>query len=126
MSKLRLIAATGRFGQLTKLFGNTKNERWMSSVQTEDKITHTGQVKFYKIYFLIYGVCNLQQWDADDYRMVRYVDKTKLVSQNIAIDLIDEVPPKVCTDRVVWCDGGSGPTGHPRVYINLVGCIFIL
>lgn len=41
----------------------------------------------------------------------------------LAIDLIAEIPPKECTERVVNCDGGDGPLGHPKVYINLV-CLF--
>lgn len=36
------------------------------------------------------------------------------------INLVDEVPPKECTDRVVACDGGDPHLGHPKVYINLV------
>lgn len=36
------------------------------------------------------------------------------------INLIDEVPPKECTERVVACDGGDPHLGHPKVYINLV------
>ena len=38
---------------------------------------------------------------------------------NFAIKLIDEVLPALRKERVVWCDGGGGPTGHPNVYINL-------
>lgn len=38
----------------------------------------------------------------------------------IGIDLIDEIPPKECTERVVYCDGGDPHLGHPKVYINLV------
>lgn len=36
------------------------------------------------------------------------------------IDLIDEIPPKECEERVVCCDGGDPHLGHPKVYINLV------
>lgn len=42
------------------------------------------------------------------------------------IDLIAEVPPKECTERVVFCDGGDPHLGHPKVYINLVMQIFII
>lgn len=42
------------------------------------------------------------------------------MNTKFAIDLIEEAPPKPCKERVVWCDGGSGPIGHPKVYINLV------
>lgn len=69
---------------------------------SQDTETHTGQ-----------------KFDKDDYRLVRFVDREKHVNTQFAINLIDEVPPKPKKDRVVWCDGGSGPTGHPKVYINL-------
>lgn len=36
-----------------------------------------------------------------------------------AMELIAMVPPIVVDNRVAVCDGGSGPTGHPRVFINL-------
>jgi hypothetical protein len=61
-----------------------------------------------------------QKWEEDDYRMVRFVGKTKLVNENWAAKLIDSVPPEARKERVVSCDGGGGPTGHPKVYINLV------
>ncbi|KAJ0181789.1 hypothetical protein K1T71_002511 [Dendrolimus kikuchii] len=70
--------------------------------KSEDTCTHTGQ-----------------KWDSDDYRMVRFTGAPKQVNHSWAIKLIAEVPPKEVTERVVWCDGGSGPEGHPRVYINL-------
>lgn len=38
----------------------------------------------------------------------------------VGINLIAEVPPKECTERVVCCDGGDPHLGHPKVYINLV------
>ncbi|XP_013133524.1 PREDICTED: probable NADH dehydrogenase [ubiquinone] iron-sulfur protein 6, mitochondrial [Papilio polytes] len=69
---------------------------------TDDICTHTGQ-----------------KWDSDDYRLARFMNAPKHVNQNWAVKLISEVPPKEVTERVVWCDGGSGPEGHPRVYINL-------
>ncbi|CAL8096791.1 unnamed protein product [Orchesella dallaii] len=72
------------------------------SAPSKDTPTHTGQ-----------------QFEEDDYRLVRFIDKTKQVNQKFAIDLIAEVPPEAKQSRVVWCDGGGGPTGHPRVYINL-------
>lgn len=55
-----------------------------------------------------------------DYRNARFENSTRYVNKNHAIDLIAEVPPKECTERVVFCDGGGGPLGHPKVYINLV------
>jgi NADH dehydrogenase (ubiquinone) Fe-S protein 6 len=42
------------------------------------------------------------------------------VNNNWAIKLIAEVPPKSCNESIVSCDGGGGPLGHPKVYINLV------
>jgi uncharacterized Zn-finger protein len=35
------------------------------------------------------------------------------------MELIAMVPPIEFEGRVAVCDGGSGPTGHPRVFINL-------
>lgn len=68
----------------------------------EDQVTHTGQ-----------------KWDKDDYRMVRFINSPKNVNKNIAMELIAEEPPKKVKSRVVACDGGGGPTGHPQVFINL-------
>ncbi|XP_017781190.1 PREDICTED: NADH dehydrogenase [ubiquinone] iron-sulfur protein 6, mitochondrial [Nicrophorus vespilloides] len=68
----------------------------------KEEVTHTGQ-----------------KWESDDYRLARFIDKPKHVNPNFAIDLIAEVPPKPCKERVVSCDGGGGPIGHPKVYINL-------
>ncbi|XP_046403247.1 NADH dehydrogenase [ubiquinone] iron-sulfur protein 6, mitochondrial [Ischnura elegans] len=70
--------------------------------KVEDKVTHTGQ-----------------RWEIDDYRLVRFIDRPKHINTNVAKDLIDSVPPQERKERVVWCDGGGGPTGHPKVYINL-------
>ncbi|KAJ3375778.1 hypothetical protein GGF31_002982 [Allomyces arbusculus] len=36
-----------------------------------------------------------------------------------AIDLIAEQPVQKVHQRVVACNGGGGPLGHPKVYINL-------
>lgn len=35
-----------------------------------------------------------------------------------AIELIHQQPVKWTHDRIVSCDGGGGPLGHPRVFIN--------
>ncbi|KAH8403385.1 hypothetical protein KR222_011558 [Zaprionus bogoriensis] len=67
-----------------------------------EKVTHTGQV-----------------FDKDDYRNVRFTNAKRYVNENWGINLIDEVPPVETTQRVVACDGGNGPLGHPKVYINL-------
>ncbi|XP_050537713.1 NADH dehydrogenase [ubiquinone] iron-sulfur protein 6, mitochondrial [Daktulosphaira vitifoliae] len=60
-----------------------------------------------------------QKWEKNDYRLARFIDTEKQVNQCFAIDLIKQVPPKECKERVVFCDGGGGPLGHPKVYINL-------
>lgn len=59
-------------------------------------------------------------FEEDDYRLVRFMNRSKEVNDNWAIKLIDEVPPAPTKDRIVACDGGDGPLGHPKVYINLV------
>jgi len=66
------------------------------------EVTHTGQV-----------------FDSNDYRNVRFTNATRQVNPNWGIKLVNEIPPKECTERVIFCDGGDGPLGHPKVYINL-------
>ncbi|XP_055334557.1 NADH dehydrogenase [ubiquinone] iron-sulfur protein 6, mitochondrial-like [Paramacrobiotus metropolitanus] len=68
----------------------------------EDVKTHTGQ-----------------KWDKGDYRLVRFVNFPKLVNTRRAIDLIHEVPPTPVHGSRTFCDGGGGPLGHPKVYINV-------
>ncbi|KAF5286362.1 hypothetical protein FQR65_LT12656 [Abscondita terminalis] len=80
------------------LNSNRLNSSWIP----QDPETHTGQ-----------------KWDENDYRLARYVDKSKHVNPNFAINLIAEVPPTPSKERVVCCNGGGGPLGHPKVYINL-------
>ena len=36
-----------------------------------------------------------------------------------AIDLIHKQPVRWTDQRVVSCDGGGGPLGHPRIFINV-------
>ncbi|GAA5938805.1 hypothetical protein JCM1841_001125 [Sporobolomyces salmonicolor] len=36
-----------------------------------------------------------------------------------AIELIAEEPIRLVEGRVAACDGGAGPLGHPRIFINL-------
>ncbi|KAI1299982.1 NADH dehydrogenase [ubiquinone] iron-sulfur protein 6, mitochondrial [Halotydeus destructor] len=60
-----------------------------------------------------------QKFDEDDFRLTRFVGKIKEVNTRFAIDLIAEVPPKAVKARKIHCDGGDGPLGHPRVFINL-------
>ncbi|KAK3692244.1 NADH:ubiquinone oxidoreductase 18.4kD subunit [Podospora appendiculata] len=35
-----------------------------------------------------------------------------------AIELIHQQPVRWTHDRIVACDGGGGPAGHPRIFIN--------
>lgn len=35
-----------------------------------------------------------------------------------AIELIHKQPVRWTHDRIVACDGGGGPAGHPKVFIN--------
>ncbi|CAH0394060.1 unnamed protein product [Bemisia tabaci] len=68
----------------------------------EDLPTHTGQ-----------------KYDKNDYRMARFVQGIKHINPSPAIELIHNVPPEPKPDRIVSCNGGGGPLGHPKVYINL-------
>nr|CAG4641411.1 EOG090X0NBY [Eulimnadia texana] len=68
----------------------------------EDVATHTGQ-----------------KWDPNDRRLARFENNPKQVNTRFAIDLIAQVPPKEVKERIVWCNGGGGALGHPKVYINL-------
>ncbi|XP_066588497.1 NADH dehydrogenase [ubiquinone] iron-sulfur protein 6, mitochondrial [Prorops nasuta] len=60
-----------------------------------------------------------QKYNENDKRVLRFDFFKKEVNVNFAIKLIDEIPPSPSKDRVVSCDGGGGPLGHPKVYINL-------
>nr|CDS23041.1 NADH dehydrogenase iron sulfur protein 6 [Echinococcus granulosus] len=46
--------------------------------------------------------------------------ESSAVNKQFAVELIENVPPKRVTERIVACDGGHGALGHPKVYINLV------
>jgi uncharacterized Zn-finger protein len=61
-----------------------------------------------------------QVYDDKDYRNIRFANSTKVVNKNWAIKLIAEEPIIKAKERVVACNGGGGPLGHPKVYINLV------
>nr|CAG4642254.1 EOG090X0NBY [Eurycercus lamellatus] len=73
-----------------------------SNNSSQDVATHTGQ-----------------QWDENDRRLVRFENAPKQINSRFAIDLIAQVPPKKVESRIVACNGGGGPLGHPKVYINL-------
>nr|SVE75559.1 EOG090X0NBY [Daphnia dolichocephala] len=60
-----------------------------------------------------------QKWDKNDFRLARFENASKEVNTHFAIDLIAQIPPKEVKSRVVSCDGGGGPLGHPQVFINL-------
>ncbi|XP_043928717.1 NADH dehydrogenase [ubiquinone] iron-sulfur protein 6, mitochondrial-like, partial [Protopterus annectens] len=70
--------------------------------QANEKVTHTGQV-----------------FEEGDYRKVRFVGRQKEVNERFAINLVAEEPPIEVEENVTSCNGGGGPLGHPRVYINL-------
>lgn len=36
-----------------------------------------------------------------------------------AIELIHKQPVRWRKERIVSCDGGGGPLGHPKIFINL-------
>ncbi|EWC47410.1 hypothetical protein DRE_00378 [Drechslerella stenobrocha 248] len=36
-----------------------------------------------------------------------------------AIELIHEEPVRFVKEHVVVCDGGGGPLGHPKIFINV-------
>ena len=61
-----------------------------------------------------------QAFADDDYRLVRFAaGRPKEVNTRFAINLIAEVAPIAVKGRSTFCDGGDGPLGHPRVFINL-------
>lgn len=53
----------------------------------------------------------------EDNTPVEKQEETKVATT--PMELISMVPPIEFDGRVAVCDGGSGPTGHPRVFINL-------
>lgn len=42
------------------------------------------------------------------------------------MDLIHEVPPVAVEGSRTFCDGGGGPLGHPKVFINVVRSMVIM
>lgn len=66
------------------------------------------------IWFLLFQV-----FEQDDYRNVRFQNFARIVNKQHAIKLVAEDPIVFSSERVVSCDGGGGPLGHPKVYINL-------
>ncbi|XP_065839446.1 NADH dehydrogenase [ubiquinone] iron-sulfur protein 6, mitochondrial-like [Oscarella lobularis] len=97
MAKRFLTTATS-FLRVRAIATSARGIRLLST----QKVTHTGQV-----------------WDESDFRNVRFTGKEKEVNPNFAINLVDEEPPIPIKESNYWCDGGSGPLGHPKVYINL-------
>ncbi|KAI4483686.1 hypothetical protein M0804_007946 [Polistes exclamans] len=96
---LRLLKISSKMSQINLPVIST----FMRNYSKEsDIITHTGQ-----------------KFESDDYRLSRFVDRPKHVNPNWAINLISKVPSTPVKSRIVACDGGGGPLGHPKVYINL-------
>ena len=61
-----------------------------------------------------------QQFADDDPRNARYIGgKRKETNPNFGIKLVAEEPIVVVGKNHVWCDGGDGHLGHPKVFINL-------
>uniref|UniRef100_A0A336MB48 CSON008613 protein n=1 Tax=Culicoides sonorensis TaxID=179676 RepID=A0A336MB48_CULSO len=81
-------------------------------------ITHTGQLVITQVICFDF-IFRWQIFPPDDYRNARFQNAARIVNPNWGIKLIEETPIIECTDRVVSCNGGGGPLGHPKVYINL-------
>ncbi|XP_076043338.1 NADH dehydrogenase (ubiquinone) 13 kDa A subunit [Oratosquilla oratoria] len=61
-----------------------------------------------------------QDWNEDDARQARFTYNPRQTNTRWAMDLIKEVPPKVVNTRIAICEGhGTGPLGHPKIYINV-------
>ncbi|KAK6632481.1 hypothetical protein RUM44_007523 [Polyplax serrata] len=106
--KLRFVFK--KIGNPLPLYCNSSVKRNITSYinwEPKEKETHTGQ-----------------KWDENDYRMVRFIDKPKQVNPNWAIKLISEIPPVAVKGRVTCCDGGSGPTGHPKDKPGNHSCLY--
>ncbi|KAK2576145.1 hypothetical protein KPH14_007473 [Odynerus spinipes] len=99
-SVLRLLESSGKIKQTNFPVVSLTVRKYSSEVP--DKVTHTGQ-----------------KFEEHDYRLVRFVDRPKHVNPNWAITYISKVPAIPIKGRIVACDGGGGPLGHPKVYINL-------
>ena len=80
-----------------------------------------------KFFFQSYELfLNLQKWEVDDYRNVRFTVAPKQTNEQWAMNLVKEVPPVPVKGRTAVCEGGpSEALGHPKVYINLVCSIQI-
>ncbi|KAG7205567.1 hypothetical protein KM043_007539 [Ampulex compressa] len=102
MASKRSLDLLQPFSKLYKANAASLVARSYTTSDSPDKVTHTGQA-----------------FEKDDYRLVRFLNTPKEVNDNWAIKLINEVPPALRKDRIVACDGGGGPLGHPKVYINL-------
>lgn len=51
------------------------------------------------------------------YNIIKWI--TFKVNEQFAIDLLSEEPVVCVKGTHVYCDGGRGALGHPKVYINL-------
>lgn len=91
----------------------------MCGVEFYKKIHNCSKFKSNQIAKFCSLSLSVKMWDEDDFRLIRFINKEKQINEHFAIDLIADVPPVQCKDRVVSCDGGDGPLGHPRVFINL-------
>uniref|UniRef100_A0A4Y7NN76 NADH dehydrogenase [ubiquinone] iron-sulfur protein 6, mitochondrial n=1 Tax=Scapholeberis mucronata TaxID=202097 RepID=A0A4Y7NN76_9CRUS len=104
-TNIRLIQLLGkqvRNGSKQSEISFSTSSKLLSSPSNSSLTTHTGQ-----------------KWDENDSRLTRFENASRQVNTRFAIDLIAQVPPKEVKSRIVSCDGGGGPLGHPKVYINL-------
>ncbi|KAK4018611.1 NADH dehydrogenase iron-sulfur protein [Daphnia magna] len=104
-SKFRAVQILGKQFKQTSIrhtFSFSTVPKLLKNPVENDIPTHTGQ-----------------KWDEADFRLVRFENASKEVNTRFAIDLIAQVPPKEVKSRIVSCDGGGGPLGHPKVFINL-------
>lgn len=85
----------------TNALANNPDQHLYPSTTNETR-THTGQL-----------------YEPSDYRRGRFEAATeKLVSKNIAMEMVAKQPVVVVDAKSAWSSGG-GPLGHPKVYINL-------
>lgn len=81
-------------------------------------ITETSDSQMPHVTLIQTGVCwnRYQPIDSGIFIIFIFID----VIDSVGINLVAEIPPKECNERVVCCDGGDPHLGHPKVYINLV------
>lgn len=74
----------------------------------------------YHLFLPFFVLSSLVLWQIDNGILFTFQ-----VNDKFAIDLVHEEPPTEVDGRNVWCDGGGGALGHPKVYINLVSNLLL-